>query len=112
MPSSTCTRVRWMSSPPGPASAGSAIWWAHRLTNLPVARCAWRRARAFVEGLLFEIRRCIDVLAEAAAVERVVACGPMLADDVALAMTADALARPVHRFDSVSSPSALGAALL
>jgi sugar (pentulose or hexulose) kinase len=68
-------------------------------------------ARAFLEGLMFEIRRCIDVLAEAAPVERVVACGPMLADDAALSMMADALARPVHRFASVS-PSALGAALL
>ena len=68
-------------------------------------------ARAFLEGTLYEIRRCVEVLAETTPVERVVTAGNMVAHGSILAMMADILDRPVMRFTG-GSPSALGAALL
>ncbi len=67
-------------------------------------------ARAFMEGVGFEIRRCIEVLAETEAVAEVVLAGHITEMPFALQMLADILARPVQPFPSVS-PAALGAAL-
>jgi xylulokinase len=68
-------------------------------------------ARAFLEGTLYEIRRCVEVLAETTAVERIVTAGNMVAHGSTLAMMADIIDRPVMRFTG-GSPAALGAALL
>jgi len=67
-------------------------------------------ARAFMEGVGFEIRRCIEVLAESNAVVEVVLAGHAAQAPFALQMLADILARPVQPFPPLS-PAALGAAL-
>jgi xylulokinase len=67
-------------------------------------------ARAFLEGVGFEIRRCLDVLAETAPVREVVVSGQLAEHRTSLEMLADILHRPVQPFPSVS-PAALGAAL-
>ncbi|HEV7137549.1 MAG TPA: FGGY family carbohydrate kinase [Steroidobacteraceae bacterium] len=67
-------------------------------------------ARAFLEGIAFEIRRCIGVLAETAPVREVVVSGHLAEHRTSLQMLADVLHRPVQPFPAVS-PAALGAAL-
>jgi sugar (pentulose or hexulose) kinase len=67
-------------------------------------------ARAYMEGVGFEIRRCIEVLAETNAVAEVVLAGQLTEVPFALQMLADILARPVQPFPPLS-PAALGAAL-
>jgi sugar (pentulose or hexulose) kinase len=67
-------------------------------------------ARAYMEGVGFEIRRCIEVLAETNAVAEVVLAGHLAEIPFALQMLADILARPVQPFPPFS-PAALGAAL-
>jgi sugar (pentulose or hexulose) kinase len=68
-------------------------------------------ARAFIEGAQFEIRRCLEVLAEAEPVRRIVLAGHRAASPASLQMLADILARPVEAFPHLS-PAAVGAALL
>ena len=68
-------------------------------------------ARAFLEGVQFEIRRCVEVLAERGPVRRIVLAGHMAASPPMLQMLADILGRPVDAFAHLS-PAALGAALL
>ncbi len=67
-------------------------------------------ARAFMEGVGFEIRRCIEVLHEAHSVTEIVLAGHLARDPFAAQMLANILRRPVQPFPSVS-PAALGAAL-
>jgi sugar (pentulose or hexulose) kinase len=67
-------------------------------------------ARAFMEGVAYEIRRCIAVLAETESVSEVVLAGHITEVPFALQMLADILARPVQPFPRVS-PAGLGAAL-
>jgi xylulokinase len=67
-------------------------------------------ARAYMEGVGFEIRRCIEVLAETNVVTEVVLAGHLAEIPFALQMLADILARPVQPFLPLS-PAALGAAL-
>jgi xylulokinase len=67
-------------------------------------------ARAFMEGVGFEIRRCIEVLAETDTVAEIVVAGHLANVPFALQMLADILARPVQPFPGLS-PAALGAAL-
>ena len=68
-------------------------------------------ARAFLEGVSFEIRRCLDVLEESAPVERIVLSGHAADSLGIMGMLADVLGRPVQPF-AHHSPSAIGAALL
>jgi xylulokinase len=68
-------------------------------------------ARAFLEGVLFEIRRCVEVLAEAVPVQRIVLAGHMAASNASLGMLADILRRPIAPCMHLS-PAAVGAALL
>jgi len=67
-------------------------------------------ARAFMEGVGFEIRRCIEVLAETDTVAEIVLAGHLADVPFALQMLADILARPVQPFPPLSA-AALGAAL-
>ncbi len=67
-------------------------------------------ARAFLEGVGYEIRRCIDVLAETATVAEVVVAGHLTNTSFALQMLADILGRAVQPFPGVSA-AAIGAAL-
>lgn len=67
-------------------------------------------ARAFLEGVFFEIRRCIEVLAETAPVDSVIVSGNITRSTSSTQMLADILQRPVSGFLEVS-PAAIGAAL-
>jgi xylulokinase len=87
-----------------PRLAGALIGLNLRHTRADVAR-------AYLEGLFFEIRRCIEVLAETVAVTRVAVSGNVAGSATSLQLLADVLNRPVlatpHR-----SAAAVGAARL
>ena len=67
-------------------------------------------ARAFLEGVYFEIRRCVDVLAETAPVRGVVISGGIVDFPESLQLLADILEQPVRAVRSASA-AAQGAAL-
>ncbi len=67
-------------------------------------------ARAFLEGVCFEIRRCLEVLAETTPIHSIVAAGHLTERPAGLQMLADVLGRPVQAYVG-ESPAALGAAL-
>jgi sugar (pentulose or hexulose) kinase len=60
-------------------------------------------ARAFLEGVYFEIRRCIDVLAESAPVKGIVVTGGIVEHATSLQMLADILQQPVQPARVVSA---------
>lgn len=70
-------------------------------------------ARAYLEGVFFEIRRCLDVLEESKVmpIERVVLSGRMAENPGIMGMLADVLSRPVQSFVHRSA-SAIGAAMM
>lgn len=68
-------------------------------------------ARAYVEGVQFEIRRCIDILAETQPISRVIVAGHAAAYPHTLQLLADILRRPVTPYAHLS-PAAIGAALI
>lgn len=68
-------------------------------------------ARAYFEGIFFEMRRCLEVLEEITRIERVVVSGHAACNTGIMAMLADVLGRPVQAFTH-PSPSAIGAAML
>ncbi|PSJ58885.1 xylulokinase [Pseudaminobacter soli (ex Li et al. 2025)] len=68
-------------------------------------------ARAYLEGVQFEIRRCVDILAEDSKIERVVLAGHAASHSATMQMLADILGRPVAAYHH-RSPAAIGAALL
>ena len=68
-------------------------------------------ARAHLEGVHFETRRCIDILAETGDISRVMVAGHLAAHRSTLQMLADILGRPVVPYRHVS-PAAIGAAFL
>lgn len=67
-------------------------------------------ARAFLEGVAFEIMRCVEVLAETAPVRHVVVSGPIVSHAASFQMLADILGRPVRPCE-LTSAAAVGAAL-
>ena len=81
------------------------------LHGLTVQHKAQDIARAYLEGVQFEIRRCIDILAETSKIERVVLAGHAVSHVSTRQMLADILGRPVVSYHH-SSPAAIGAALL
>jgi xylulokinase len=68
-------------------------------------------ARAFLEGVCFELRRCIEVLAELDPVDRVMVSGNITSSSASTQLLADILNRPVGMVTE-KSPAAYGAALL
>ncbi len=68
-------------------------------------------ARAFLEGVCFELRRCIEVLTEHDPVERVMVSGNITRSATSTQLLADILNRPVGAA-AQKSPAAYGAALL
>lgn len=68
-------------------------------------------ARAFLEGVCFELRRCIEVLAEHDPIERVMVSGNITRSAGSAQLLADILNRPVGLVTE-KSPAAYGAALL
>ncbi|PLP56686.1 hypothetical protein CYK37_24965 [Mesorhizobium loti] len=81
------------------------------LHGLTVQHKAQDIARAYLEGVQFEIRRCVDILAETSKIERVVLAGHAVSHPSTRQMLADILGRPVVGYHH-SSPAAIGAALL
>jgi xylulokinase len=79
------------------------------LAGLGLASGPREIARAFLEGVGFEIRRCIEVLAESQPVTQVVLAGGLAQSAFGLQLLANILGRPVRPFPQVS-PAALGAA--
>lgn len=80
------------------------------IRGLGLAHSAKDIARAFLEGVNFEIRRCLDVLAESASIRRVIVSGHTVGRPGYLQMLADVLAVPVEAC-ALPSTAALGAAL-
>jgi xylulokinase len=68
-------------------------------------------ARAYLEGVFYEIKRCVEVLAETSAVESVRVSGNIVRSPSSLQLLADILWRPVGSVTD-KSPAATGAALL
>jgi xylulokinase len=68
-------------------------------------------ARSFLEGVFFEIKRCVEVLAETAPIESVMISGNLVHCSSSIQMLADILQRPVGAVPD-KSPAAIGAALL
>ena len=80
------------------------------LQGLTLEHCVDDVARAFLEGVCFETRRCLEVLAESGAVHGIIAAGQMFAHGTNLQLLADVLDRPVRVF-AAATPAAIGAAL-
>ncbi len=80
------------------------------LQGLTLSHGADDIARAFLEGVGFETRRCLDVLAEHVAVREIVVAGHLFGHGTNLELFADVLDRPV-RVCTAPSPAAVGAAL-
>ena len=68
-------------------------------------------ARAYLEGVFFEVRRCIEVLAENGPIDAVRVGGKIVESPASLAMLCDILDRPVSALAG-RSPAATGAARL
>lgn len=68
-------------------------------------------ARAYVEGVCFELRRCVELLAETIPVESVNVSGNLAASTTGRQLLADVLGLPVQAIAD-RSPAATGAALL
>ncbi len=81
------------------------------VTGLTLRHTASDLARAFMEGVCFEIRRCLEVLAESTPIRHVVVSGHLTDHTSSLQMLADILGRPVQTYPTAESPAALGAAL-
>jgi xylulokinase len=78
--------------------------------GLTVRHRACDLARAFLEGMCFEIRRCVDVLAERGVLHGVVVAGHIINRPTSLRLLADILGRPLRPWHG-ASPAARGAAL-
>ena len=81
------------------------------LMGLTLAHSRADIARAYLEGVFYEIRRCVEVLAEQSPVEAVRVSGALVGSNTSLQMLADILQRPLGVVP-VRSPAAVGAALL
>ena len=67
-------------------------------------------ARGFLEGICFEIRRCLEVLGETSSIRGIVLGGHLVGEPSTLQMLTDILGYPVQPFPEASA-AALGAAL-
>jgi xylulokinase len=68
-------------------------------------------ARAYLEGVFYEVRRCVEVLAESTPIDAVMVGGNIVHSPSSMQMLADILARTVTAVPD-KSPAAIGAALL
>ena len=80
------------------------------VSGLTLQHSAADLARAFLEGVGFEIRRCLSVLAESVPVREIVVAGRINEHRTSLQMLADILCQPVQPYPD-SSAAALGAAI-
>ena len=81
------------------------------VSGLTLRHTASDLARAFMEGVCFEIRRCLEVLSESTPIRHVVVSGHLTDHPSSLQMLADILGYPVAEVRD-QSPAAIGAALL
>ena len=81
------------------------------LSGLALQHSRMDIARAYLEGVFYEVKRCVRVLAEAAPVDLVRVSGHLVHSPGSLQMLADILDRPVAAVPD-KSPAAIGAALL
>jgi xylulokinase len=81
------------------------------LTGLTLAHSKAEIARALLEGMLFEIRRCLEVFQEEVPLSLVRVAGWIADIPQELQMLADIIGRPAHAFRLPSAP-AIGATLL
>jgi xylulokinase len=81
------------------------------LIGLTLAHSAAHIARALLEGMSFEIRRCLELFEEEEPISSVRVTGWITDIPEELQMLSDILGRPVHAF-RLESASAVGAALL
>jgi sugar (pentulose or hexulose) kinase len=81
------------------------------LTGLTLAHGPAQIMRALLEGMCFEVRRCLEVLGEEGDLSFVRISGWIADIRPELQLLADVIGRPVHAFRS-DSASALGASLL
>ncbi len=107
--------ARGLSFPPYLAGGEQGALWNSKLRaglfGLGLQHSQNDIARAFLEGVCFELRRCVEVLAEHAPVERVMVSGNITRSATSAQLLADILKRPVGMVTE-KSPAALGAALL
>ena len=90
------------------------LWNPHlrgTLTGLTLAHSGARIARALIEGICFEVRRCLEVFAEEVPLSLVRVTGWIADIPQELQLLADIIGRPVHAFRLDSAP-AIGATLL
>jgi xylulokinase len=66
-------------------------------------------ARAYLEGVFFEVKRCVEVLAESAPIESIRVGGKIVQSPSSMQMLADILGYPVSEAIE-RSPAAVGAA--
>jgi xylulokinase len=81
------------------------------LSGLTLAHGGVQIARALLEGMCFEVRRCLDVFEEEGHVSFVRVAGWVASIPSELQLLADVIGRPVHAF-RLESASAVGATLL
>jgi xylulokinase len=81
------------------------------LAGLTLAHSRAKIARALLEGMLFEIRRCLDVFGEEVPLSLARVAGWLADIPQELQMLADIIGRPAHAFRLHSAP-AIGATLL
>lgn len=81
------------------------------ITGLTLSHNGAHIARALLEGMCFEIRRCLEVFEQESPLSSIRLAGWMAEVPPQCQLLADILERPVHAF-RLSSASAVGAALL
>jgi xylulokinase len=90
------------------------LWNPHlrgTLTGLALAHGEVQMMRALLEGMCFEVRRCLEVFEEEGHLSFVRIAGWVADIPQELQLLADVIGRPVHAF-RLDSPSAVGATLL
>jgi xylulokinase len=90
------------------------LWNSHlrgTLNGLTLAHRGVHMMRALLEGMCFEVRRCLAVLEEKEPLSQVHVAGWVAKNPQELQLLADVIGRPIHVF-RLDSASAVGAALL
>lgn len=102
-----------LSFPPYLAGGEQGALWNPRLRGavfgLSLGHSRADIARAYLEGVFFEVKRCVEVLAESAPIESIRVGGKIVQSPSSMQMLADILGYPVSEATE-RSPAAVGAA--
>jgi xylulokinase len=105
--------AKGLSFPPYLAGGEQGALWNPKLTGavfgLSLSHTRADIARAYLEGVFFEVKRCVDVLGESAPIASVRVGGKIADSTSSLQMLADILGYPVSEAGE-QSPAAVGAA--